>query len=126
MKTKDDKQFLPVYTDAIEFSKKLTGTEWNAAVFKYQDILKFVQDKEGIRINPNGQGIVLPKDRMMAIEIAAQQAAIMRGKAGVKPQQSGSAASMSEDAAVQAALNQAMAKMNEKRNTEDFKESEEQ
>ena len=33
---------------------------------------------------------------------------------------------MSEDAAVQAALNQAMAKMNEKRNTEDFKESEEQ
>lgn len=126
MKTKDDKQFLPVYTDAIEFSKKLTGTEWNAAVFKYQDILKFVQDKEGIRINPNGQGIVLPKDRMMAIEIAAQQAAIMRGKAGVKPQQSGSAASMSEEAAVQAALNQAMAKMNEKRNTEDFKESEEQ
>ena len=63
---------------------------------------------------------------MMAIEIAAQQAAIMRGKAGVKPQQAGSAASMSEDAAVQAALNQAMAKMNEKRNTEDFKESEEQ
>lgn len=95
-------------------------------MFKYQDILKFVQDKEGIRINPSGQGIVMPKDRMMAIEIAAQQAAIMRAKAGVKPQQPQASASMSEDAAVQAALNQAMAKMNEKRNTEDFKESDEQ
>lgn len=126
MKTKDDKQFLPIYTDAIEFSKKLNGSEWNAAVFKYQDILKFVQDKEGIRINPNGQSIVMPKDRMMAIEIAGQQAQIMRAKAGVKKEAPKSTASMSEEAAVQAALNQAMAKMNEKRDTEDFKEPENQ
>lgn len=123
MKTNDEKQFLPIYTDAIEFSKKLTGSEWNAAVFRYQDILRFVQDKDGIRINPNGQGIVMPKDRMMALEIAGQQADIMKGKAGVNASAPKSTASMSEDAAVQAALNQAMAKMNEKRETEDFQDS---
>ena len=121
IKTKDDKQFLPVFTDAIEFSKKLSGSEWNAAVFKYQDILKFVQDKEGIRINPNGQGIVMPKDRMMAIELAGRQAELLKGK---KPSKTG--VPQTEEAAVQQALNQAVAKMNEKRDTEDFKEPEEQ
>ncbi len=124
MKTKDDKQFLPIYTDAIEFSKKLNGSEWNAAVFKYQDILRFVQDKDGIRINPNGQGIVMPKDRMMAIEIAGQQADFMKAKAAGGKTPAQSTASMSEEAAVQAALNQAMAKMNEKREMEDFQDSE--
>ncbi len=121
MKTQDNKQFLPIYTDGLEFSKKLHGSEWNAAVFKYQDILRFVQDKDGIRINPNGQGIVMPKDRMMAIEIAGQQAAAIRAKNGGKAPVS-TAANTSEEEAVQKALNQAMAKMNEKRNTEDFEE----
>ncbi len=111
IKTKDEKQFLPVFTDAIEFSKKLHGSEWNAAVFTYQDILKFVQDKEGITINPDGQSVVLPKDRMMFLEMAGQQADQMRGGAKKVPQTAGG---NSEDAAVQKALNQAMARMNEK------------
>ena len=110
LNTADGKQFLPIYTDAIEFGKKLRGSEWNAAVFKYQDILKFVNDKDGITINPDGQSVVLPKDRMILLEAAGQQADKMRG---TKPPSTGAGADNSEDAAVQRALDQAMARMNE-------------
>ena len=110
LNTADGKQFLPIYTDAIEFGKKLRGSEWNAAVFKYQDILKFVNDKDGITINPDGQSVVLPKDRMILLEAAGQQADKMRG---TKTPATGAGADNSEDAAVQRALDQAMARMNE-------------
>ena len=110
MKTPDDKQFLPVYSDGFEFAKCPQSKEWNAGVFRYQDIVMFVQDKDGIRINPEGQGIVLTKDRMMALEVAAQQASIMR-----KKDQAGKAAAASADGAVQQALNQAMAKMKDEK-----------
>ncbi len=113
LNTKDDKHFLPVFTDAIEFGKKLRGSEWNAAVFKYQDILKFMGDKDGITINPEGQSVVLPKDRMMMLEVAGQQADKMKAQAGAFNRTTGSSASDSEEVAVQKALNQAMARMNE-------------
>ncbi len=110
LNTSDGKHFLPVYTDGIEFGKKLRGTEWNAAVFKYQDLLRFVNGKDGITINPDGQSIILPKDRMMMLEMAGQQADQMKARAGmVKP----GTVNDSQDAAVQKALNQAMARMNE-------------
>ncbi len=110
LNTADGKQFLPIFTDAIEFGKKLRGSEWNAAVFKYQDILKFVSDKDGITINPDGQSVVLPKDRMILLEAAGQQADKMKG---TKAPTAGASADNSEDAAVQRALDQAMARMNE-------------
>lgn len=110
LNTADGKQFLPIYTDAIEFGKKLRGSEWNAAVFKYQDILKFVNDKDGITINPDGQSVVLPKDRMILLEAAGQQADKMKG---TRPSNGSQSADNSEDAAVQRALDQAMARMNE-------------
>ena len=113
LNTKDDKHFLPIFTDGIEFGKKLRGSEWNAAVFKYQDILKFVADKDGITINPDGQSVVLPKDRMMLLEVAGQRADQMRAK----PTGAQGGAS-SDDAAVLQALDQAMARMNEKKDTE--------
>ena len=109
--TQDNKQFLPVFSDAIEFGKKLRGSEWNAAVFKYQDLLKFVNDKEGIIINPDGQRVVLPKERMVMLEVAGQQADKMKGAA--KAGNDSVSTSNSEDAAVQKALNQAIARMNE-------------
>ncbi len=115
MNSADGKQFLPLYTDGIEFSKKLRGTGWNAAVFKYQDILKFVQDKEGIAINPDGQNVVLPKERMFMLEAAGQQADQMKRAAGKAPTPSANNNSNSEDAAVMKALNQAMTRMNEKK-----------
>ncbi len=67
IKTKEGKEYLPIFTDGLEFSKKLNGSGWNAAVFKYADVIKFAKDKDGIRINPDGQGIVIPKERMEAI-----------------------------------------------------------
>ncbi|SFB87653.1 SseB family protein [Butyrivibrio sp. YAB3001] len=112
MNSKDEKQFLPVYTDGIEFSKKLRGSEWNAAVFKYQDILKFMNDKDGITINPDGQNLLLPKDRMMLLEMAGQQADQIKGT--VKKNNPASGVN-TEDEAVQKALNQAIARMNEKK-----------
>lgn len=66
-KTKEGKEYLPIYTDGTEFGKKLAGAGWNAAVFKYEDVIRFAKDKDGIRINPEGQGIVIPKERMKAI-----------------------------------------------------------
>ena len=108
MKTSDDKQFLPVYTDGFEFAKLAQSKEWNAGVFRYQDIIRFAQDKDGIRINPEGQGIILTKDRMMALEAAGQQAEMLRRK-----EQAGMAAKASTEGAVQQALNQAMAQMKE-------------
>ncbi len=115
LNAQDGKQFLPVYTDAIEFGKKLRGSEWNAAVFRYQDILKFVSDKEGISINPDGQNVILPKDRMMLLEVAGQQADKMRG---VKAPSANQGSTSSEDMAVQKALDQAMARMSEKKDSE--------
>ena len=115
LNTKDDKHFLPIFTDGIEFGKKLRGTEWNAAVFKYQDILKFMSDKDGITINPEGQSIVLPRERMAMLEAAGIQADKMKAQAGVGPKPATSSASDSQDVAVQKALNQAMARMNEKK-----------
>jgi hypothetical protein len=118
MKTQDDKQFLPVYTDGFEYAKLPKAKEWNAGVFRYQDILRFIQDKDGIRINPEGQGLVMTKERIMAAELEVQKAVAAKGAAKApdlkvvpkpQPQNSGQSA----DAAVQQALNQAMAKMRE-------------
>ena len=115
LNTKDDKHFLPIFTDGIEFGKKLRGTEWNAAVFKYQDILKFMSDKDGITINPEGQSIVLPRERMAMLEAAGIQADKMKAQAGIGPKPATSSANDNQDVAVQKALNQAMARMNEKK-----------
>ncbi len=105
MKTADGKQFLPVYTDGFEFSKLPQFKEWNAGVFRFHDILGFVQDKDGIRINPEGQGLVMTKDRMLQVDAAVQQAQAVKTKAPAKNPGS------SADNAVQQALNQAMKQM---------------
>ncbi|MCR5102251.1 MAG: SseB family protein [Butyrivibrio sp.] len=74
MKTQNGQDFLPVFTDGIEYAKKFKDGEWQGAAFTFQDILRLLQDKNGIIINPFGQRIVMPKDRMAALEMAAQQA----------------------------------------------------
>ena len=106
VKTKDDKQFLPVYTDPFEFAKQGVTKDWNAGVFRYQDVIRFVQDREGIVINPLGQSVVLTKDRIMALEVAGKQAEMMRAK-----NQAGQVAAASTTDAVSAAVSQAMAEM---------------
>ncbi len=116
MKTADDKQFLPVYTDGFEFGKLPQVRDWNAGVFRFQDLLGFVKDKEGIRINPEGQGLVMTKDRMFQAEMAFQQAqAAKNARSGKAPSGPGKAKAadpgQSADNAVQQALSQAMAQM---------------
>ncbi len=108
IKTKDEKQFIPVYTDGFEFAKNPGSKEWNAGVILYQDILRFISDKDGICLNPEGQSLVLTKDRMMAIEVAARQADMIN-----KKNQAGRAAAQSADGAVQQAVSQAISKMKE-------------
>ena len=111
VKTKDDKQFLPVYTDPFEFAKQGVTKDWNAGVFRYQDVIRFVQDREGIVINPLGQSVVLTKDRIMALEVAGKQAEMMRAK-----NQAGQVAAASTTDAVTAAVSQAMAEMRKEDN----------
>ncbi|MCR5671098.1 MAG: SseB family protein [Butyrivibrio sp.] len=109
LKTPDGKEFLPVYTDMFEFRKKDKGTEWDAAVFAYADIIRFAVEKDGITINPEGLSLVLAKDRIAKLEEESSKAEAAKVKAVKK-----NAAGKTADAAVQQALNQAMAKMNEK------------
>lgn len=109
MKTADGKQFLPIYTDGMEFRKFPKLGEWNVGVFAYQDILKFIQDKDGIRINPEGVGIVIPRDRLMALEAAAAQAQVEKQKVQAKK-----ATVEGADAAVKKALDQALSHMDDK------------
>ncbi|MBO4912367.1 MAG: SseB family protein [Butyrivibrio sp.] len=68
VKTADDKIFMPVFTDGFEFSKMKLGHEWNAAVFSFSDIARFIRDKDGVAINPAGHRIFMPKEQIIAID----------------------------------------------------------
>ena len=74
MKNAEGKIFLPVFTDGVEFSKKFGKGGFEGGVFGFQDVLRFIQDKEGFVINPMGQNIMIPKDRILALQAAAQAA----------------------------------------------------
>ncbi|WP_026504021.1 SseB family protein [Butyrivibrio sp. NC3005] len=74
LKTKDDKVYLPVFTDGIEFGKKFGREGFEGAVFAFRDILRFVEDKDGITINPMGENIMLPKEKMLELQAAAESA----------------------------------------------------
>ncbi|MCR5342880.1 MAG: SseB family protein [Butyrivibrio sp.] len=100
IKSPDEKHFLPVFTDGIEFTKAFRNSEYKGAVFGFGDILKFVGEKDGIIINPGGQKIMIPRDRMLALQMAAQAASAGKN-AGKKPAKK----KLSEtEAAVQSAM----------------------
>ncbi|WP_022762756.1 MULTISPECIES: SseB family protein [unclassified Butyrivibrio] len=83
IKSTDEKHFLPVFTDGIEFSKMFRNTEYRGAVFGFADILKFVGDKAGVIINPAGEKIMIPRERMLALHLVGQAAEAKKG--GSKP-----------------------------------------
>ena len=56
--------FLPVFTDIIEFSKRFRGSEWLGGVFEFHSIKGVLADKSGMIINPDGQRLVVTKDRL--------------------------------------------------------------
>jgi hypothetical protein len=80
LNTPDDKQLLPVYTDGFEFAKVSKGKEWNAGVFRFQDLIRFVGDRDGVTFNPDGHRIIMSKQQMMVIETAARQADMLKAK----------------------------------------------
>lgn len=82
IKSADDKHFLPVFTDGIEFTKAFRNSEYKGAVFGFGDVLKFVNGKDGIIINPNGEKVMIPRDRMVALQMAAQVAGAGKNATG--------------------------------------------
>ncbi|WP_035767639.1 SseB family protein [Butyrivibrio sp. NC2002] len=75
IKSKDEKHFLPIFTDGIEFTKMFANSDFKGAVFAFPDILRFVGQKDGVIINPAGQKIMIPRERMLALQMAAQTVA---------------------------------------------------
>ena len=62
------KKYLPLFTDALEYSKKFAHSEMKPMVFEYKELVKFVTGGiEGIIINPNGEGIIVPKDKVQSL-----------------------------------------------------------
>lgn len=73
----NEKMYLPIFTDLFEYSKKFAKTDMRPVGFEYKNLLRFVAGGiEGIIINPNGQGIVVPKDKATELLFKA---------AGIKP-----------------------------------------
>ena len=92
MKNAEGQIFMPVFTDGVEFAKKFGKDGFEGGVFGFEDVLRFIQDKDGLVINPLGQNIMLPKDRLMALEAATRAAeaakqAAAAGKAPESPEQ---------------------------------------
>lgn len=73
MKNSKGGMYLPVFTDGVEFARKFGKEGFQGAVFKFPDLIKFVQDRDGVVINPMGQNIMLQKDKMLEIEAAAAE-----------------------------------------------------
>jgi len=101
VKTANDKIFMPVFTDGFEFSKMKLGHEWNAAVFSFSDIARFIQDKDGVAINPAGHRIFMPKDQILAIDSANRAYIATKKQQGKK----------SDEDVIKKAVNGAMAQV---------------
>ncbi len=55
-------RFIPLFTDLFEYSKKFGNVkDYRPVGFAYPNLLQFLAGADGFIINPNGQGIVLPK-----------------------------------------------------------------
>ena len=73
----NEKMYLPIFTDLFEYSKKFAKTDMRPVGFEYKNLLRFVAGGiEGVIINPNGQGIVVPRDKAQELLFRA---------AGIKP-----------------------------------------
>ena len=64
----NDKMYLPIFTDVLEYSKKFGKSEMKPVAFDYKNLVRFVTGGiEGIIINPNGQGIIIPRDKAQSL-----------------------------------------------------------
>ena len=61
----NEKLYLPVFTDVFEYSKKFGKSDMKPVGFAFQNLSRLIGNgMEGIVINPGGQGIVIPKEKM--------------------------------------------------------------
>lgn len=58
----DDKVFVPIFTDWIEFRKVYNQDEWNGCIFSIKDAIAIGENNEGIAINPYGENVILNKE----------------------------------------------------------------
>lgn len=67
----NDKMYLPIFTDMLEYSKKFGKTEMKPIGFEYKNLLKHVTGEiSGIIINPNGEGILIPREKAQSLLFA--------------------------------------------------------
>ncbi len=72
------KEYLPIFTDGVEMAKQFSGQAVQAGRFKYPVILKMLENKDGFVINPFGQNVIMPKERMLSYEMAARASAAVK------------------------------------------------
>ena len=65
LQDKNEKTFLPVFTDVQEYLKKFNTAEWEGAAFTFDQVKSFMDGRDGLVINPFGENVMLLKERIM-------------------------------------------------------------
>ena len=65
LQDKNEKTFLPVFTDVQEYLKKFNTAEWEGAAFSFDQVKSFLDGRDGLVINPFGENVMLLKERIM-------------------------------------------------------------
>ena len=63
MVTLNGKNFMPVYTDIFEFSKKFANSGFRPTRADFQTISRFMGNYDGFIINPQGQAMVIERQK---------------------------------------------------------------
>ena len=63
MVTLNGKNFMPVYTDIFEFSKKFANSGFRPTRANFQTISRFMGNYDGFIINPQGQAMVIERQK---------------------------------------------------------------
>ncbi|MSR90997.1 SseB family protein [Inconstantimicrobium porci] len=62
-----EKAFVPLFTDWLEFEKSYSKDEWNGMIININDALSKAKNNEGMVINPFGENLII--SNVLASEI---------------------------------------------------------
>lgn len=65
---KDNTNWLPAFTDWIEFIKKYSKDEWNASLMSYTQLMDAAASCDGIVVNPGGAPLEINKENQKRIK----------------------------------------------------------
>ncbi|MGL4874236.1 MAG: enhanced serine sensitivity protein SseB C-terminal domain-containing protein [Clostridium sp.] len=68
LKDEKGREFQPIFTDWIEFKKNYDIEVWEAQRCSYKEVLKFINEKKNIVINPSGLKIQIDEKNKQKIE----------------------------------------------------------